>query len=858
MIKITKYTLLIYLLNISSLVAQDAPNILFIIADDLGIDAFQSETYGIDTASQPSTPHLDMLKENGVSFVNTWATPQCTTTRGSIMSGKNGIKSGVQHVPDNLDLSNESIFNYFNNNISTEYAKAVIGKWHLSNPVNTNHPHEHGVDYYEGVIKGIIPDYYDWEHLNNNGDTHQITEYVTKYFTDSAKNWINNQTKPWFLWLSHIAPHDPFHIPPTGTYSRTNVSNNRGKYLAAVESMDYYIGDLLDSMDQDTLDNTIIIFIGDNGTPNAAVRHFPDGHGKSSIYEGGIRVPMMISGTSITRKNEIETGLTQVNDLYATIIELAGEDLDGGIYNSYSLKESLTTANSINRPYIYSEDFEGNVEYWAIRNDTYKLIENSLGEIEFYNIVDDIEENHNLIGVLTNKEADILAKMKNEVHTIRDDWSCIDQIQNGTESNSEDCTTCIDTLSFDNIGCCDTSTTPSIYYEYIEDDTRKIYSNSFPSHDFCYSNANTPTPSYHFLEMDKVPSIQNTTTSVINSRTGRPATTFGVALNGVMFAPGPALPFVFLNPDTNEYNWDWVFEPTNNQGDGRSKVSLDCASAHTSTAHGYHYHGEMFSYLEQEYPGITDNDTPTEIIPVGWAADGFPILYKFGPDSDGTLKILQPSYQLKAGERPGDGIDAPCGVYSGKYTNDYEYINGLGDLDACNGVERNITITTNQGEETFEYFYIISSTFPQVPRCLVGNVNTSFANDKVSGIDNDNDGFINSIDCDDNDPNVHPLATEIEGNDIDENCDSLLSIINIPSTPNEENLIIINDANRIRIVNTNNLEYTAQLYNILGKKVIETSEDQEFIDTSNLESSLYILKIYHTQSNHIETHKIIK
>ncbi len=833
------------------------PNVLCIVADDLGIDALFSSDYGITLASQPNTPNIEALKANGVSFLNTWATPQCATTRAAMISGTYGINTGVRRVPGNLDLVHESIFTYLDN-ANTNYAKAVVGKWHISNPQDANHPGAHGVDFFEGILGGFVDDYYSWQKIDGNGQTTDVDEYITAHFTDTAINWIDNQSNPWFLWLAHTAPHSPFHTPPSGTFSQTNLSSNRNQYMAAIESLDYYIGTLIGSMDQATLDNTIIVFIGDNGTPGGVSRFFPGDHAKGSMYEGGLRVPLIISGKGVTRQGVLENGIAQATDVYATLVELMSNDLEGGIHNSYSLAPALTTANAIERPYIYTDYIDDGLEFWAVRDNTYKLIENENGVVEFYNVVTDLEEAQNLVGFLTNEEASILGQMQAEAATIRTDWSCQDLILNGTETITDDCSSCpVDQLNFTNIGCCETPNVPNVYYEYFEGDSRKIYSNNFPNHDYCYNN-NIPTQSYHDLEMDVNPVVTNTITSVINPRTGRPATTFGVALNGVLFAPGPALPFVYSNPETGEFNWDWVFEPTNNQGAGQDLVSLDCASAHTNNAHGYHYHGEMFSYLEHEIPGVTTATTVDAIIPIGWAADGFPILYKFGPDTSGGLKILQPSYRLKAGDRPGDGTDVPCGPHTGRYTNDYEYIENLGDLDACNGMNASITVETANGPQTFEYFYVISSTFPQVPRCFVGNVNSSFTNDQITGTDGDGDGFIAAFDCDDGDPTVNPLATEVPGNEIDENCDGQ-DTLSLDDFEGSLVTILPNPTQgKVRLINNFGFNYKAYVYDIQGKLLLETANSPEFLNLEAFKSGIYMLKVEDTRSNTTGIYKIIK
>ncbi|OJJ23084.1 hypothetical protein BKI52_01670 [marine bacterium AO1-C] len=274
-----------------------------------------------------------------------------------------------------------------------------------------------------------------------------------------------------------------------------------------------------------------------------------------------------------------------------------------------------------------------------------------------------------------------------------------------------------------NTGCSTNPTITSQYNESVAGNVRTIVSNTYPNHK--YSTTSTLTPIDRTLTVDATPAIATSTTSVLNE--GRPARYFGVALNGVLIAPAPAEPFIFTNTQTGEFNWDWVFEPTTNQGSGRDMVALDCASAHQGPQ-GYHYHGNMFEYAELLLPGVSGSTVPTQVVQVGWASDGFPIIYRYGPDASGNLKLLTPSYRVKEGLRPGDGVSEPCGSYNGKYTNDYEYVEGLGDLDACNGIARNITLTTVDGTKTFSYFYVITDSFPQIGRCLSGTPSKDFEN----------------------------------------------------------------------------------------------------------------------------------
>ena len=829
---------LLCLLVFSNLTSQErSPNILLVIADDLGIDAI--EGFGID-GIKPNTPTLDSLREGGMTFTNCWATPQCTPTRAAIISGKYGVKTGVLRPPGPLDVEHTSIFNRIKESDQLDYAMSVFGKWHIGGN-NVNHPAEHGVDHFEGYLGSGLSDYSDWEKVTN-GNVSQESEYLTTRLTDAAIQWIQSQSKPWFLWLAHAAPHVPFHTPPEGLYT-TEITDNRSRYRAMIEALDTEMQRLISSMDKEERRNTIIFFIGDNGTPNMINTFFPNGHVKGSIYEGGVRVPMIASGPNI-KAGAIDESLVQVTDLHATILELMGLDLPGGIYNSLSLKPTLDGSASSQRNINYVDYNDDGRIIWATRTNRYKLIEDESGTQEFYDIIEDIKEEENLINILTTEQEAIKNMLSTEAANIRSSWSCIDGIQNGTESSIDNCgNDCpvTDILSSENIGCCSQPETQSVYYEFVEENVRYIYTNSYPNHDFCF-NTRVPEPNYKLYKVDINPKISDVITSVVREN-GRPARYFGVANNGVFYMPAPALPFVFEHTVTGEYNWDWVFEPTTNQGEGAEKVSLDCASAHTNS-NGYHYHGNMFEYIETISPGSSSTETPPEEpIHVGWASDGFPIVYRFGPDSEGNIKELLPSYGLKSGQRPGDGVSEPCGPYTGKYTRDFEYIEGRGDLNECNGINASITLATQQGEETFNFFYVVTEDFPQIPRCMVGFVSPDFDNSapSLSGRDDDGDGFIDIYDCDDSNPMINPLAVEIEGNNVDENCDDLLtstfdlSSLGMSLYPNPNN-------GSFWIRTNNDHTYDFLLFNINGV-LIKRTKGQGEISFDNIQQGNYTLVI---------------
>jgi arylsulfatase A-like enzyme len=309
------------------------PNILLVIADDLGLDA--SSQYDI-SAEHPIIPSLDHLADQGLVFDNAWSNPTCSPTRAGILTGKFGTRTGVLAPLDVLSEDETSLQSYIHQHLPGKYTDAVIGKWHLGpQPGGQDHPADLSIGHFAGIIGGGVNDYEDWP-LTINGQRSNETKYVTSKLVDLAVEWTSGQENPWFLWLAFNAPHTPFHLPPTELHNR-ELSGTESDiaadplpyYFASIEAMDTEIGRLLDSLDDQTRANTIVIFVGDNGTPGQVAQYpYSRSKAKGSLYQGGVNVPLFISGPGITRTGERESALVNTTDLCSTIAALAGVNVD--------------------------------------------------------------------------------------------------------------------------------------------------------------------------------------------------------------------------------------------------------------------------------------------------------------------------------------------------------------------------------------------------------------------------------------------------------------------------------------------------------------------------------------------------
>ena len=687
---------------------SDTPNVLLIIADDYGVDLSAQYPY---TNDAPVTPTLDTLAMNGLVFDNFWVTPSCASTRAALITGKYGINSGFEGTPGTLDASQETIQAYLAAYPETQdYASAVFGKWHLGN--NASHPASVGIPHFAG-LQGNVGDYFNWT-LTTNGVEQPSTIYNTTHLTDLAIDWIGAQTAPWFAWVAYAAPHGPAHLPPANLHNRNlsgtaaDIDTNRRDYiLAAIEAMDTEIGRLLDALPADQRDNTIVIFLGDNGSAaNVTDRSvFPRQHNKNSMYEGGLRAPLVISGQGVTRQGQREDALVNVTDLFATIASVAGSNV-ASIYDSVSFADSFTDPGFAGRDHLFIRYRDNDLDGWAVRDANFKVLEQNGGGQEMYDMVTDLAENFNLLPGDASTET-----RRAELQQIADD------IESGTgpggpgSGNPVDITDAI--LTSLSANCADyvesyTSSVTDINNNVdfngdlviaVANGKCSFSTNAIPNHDFndragFASNVSEQDDVY---EVTTAPAMAATTSRLTLMEDD------AIMLNGVKVDLLAAGCFGVGDGRVGCNNLDqpWRYDPIF----AASGFRVDSHNAHTQGDGTYHYHGTPNALFYA--------DTPIESPVVGFAADGFPIFGSYF-DDNGVVRKATSSFQLKAGMRP-SGAGDPGGTYDGTFRDDYEYVDGSGDLDECNGM-------TVDGV----YGYFITDEFPYILACFKGTPDPSF------------------------------------------------------------------------------------------------------------------------------------
>ncbi len=399
---------------------EDPVNILLIIADDLGVEGVG--VYG-EHPNPPRTPNIDALASRGLLFRNCWANPGCSPTRATLLTGRysfrTGIGQAINYFLSPIELSPKEVG--LPQVLDSRYRKVAFGKWHLAklSESGVRHPKHFGFDSFAGsmkILNGFVSEaYYDWEKVTN-GKTEQTHTYATTDTVNDALHFIEEADGPWFMWLAFHAPHSPFHKPPARLHGYdlpVIVKDDLALHMyAMMEALDTEIGRLLQNMDPEVRDNTVIIFVGDNGSPaSVTVPPYNPKHAKNTLYEGGLNVPLIVAGPGVAEGAE-SGALVNTTDIFATVLDVSEPPLHQATAkppaDSVSFRPFFSDpgASSL-RPWVYAERFLPNgfnpVETRrAMRENRFKLIQ-SLDHTdtvvleELYDLVDDPTEDNDLM-----------------------------------------------------------------------------------------------------------------------------------------------------------------------------------------------------------------------------------------------------------------------------------------------------------------------------------------------------------------------------------------------------------------------------------------------------------------------------
>jgi arylsulfatase A-like enzyme len=405
------------------------PNILVIIADDAG---WNDVSYN---GSEINTPTIDWLASNGVQLDRFYANPTCSPSRVSLLTGMPASRIGIvapisdksnKTLPDSIVTLPQALKKY-------NYQNALFGKWHLGLDIS-NGPNAFGFDYSYGFLHGQIDQY---THRYKNGDASwyrnedMIEEegHTTDLVTNEAITWLTKKrdtSKNFYIQLAYSAPHFPLQEEDKwkAPYLNSIADSSRRDFAAAMSHMDYSIGLVLETLKQQNLeDNTLVIFISDNGAmenwnalnqyngkfePNPVLgSNFPLRDWKTSNYEGAIRVPAIMYWKNHL-KPQANTNFMSISDVMPTVLSLIGQnspkDVEGvNVWPSIQNSEIKTTHDIYVRGHIQESLIH---KPWKIVRSRNK--DNSPASYELFNIEIDPEEKDNII----NKDVAITSKMK--------------------------------------------------------------------------------------------------------------------------------------------------------------------------------------------------------------------------------------------------------------------------------------------------------------------------------------------------------------------------------------------------------------------------------------------------------------
>jgi arylsulfatase A len=403
------------------------PNIVFILADDLGWA--ELGCYG-NTFNE--TPNLDRLARDGMRFTQAHAAaPVCSPTRAALLTGRWPQRFGIVDY-----LGPQDKTHFLKPEVTTlnealkpaGYASGLVGKWHLTGDYSLGRgaPEKHGWDEIlcsERVYIGPGSYFAPYKHLPHVEAP--PGEYLTDRLTREAVEFIRrHKAERFFLYLAHYAPHTtlagkPEKVAKFKARPGAGSKHNNPQLAAMLESIDDGLGEILRTLDDLNLtQNTVVIFYSDNGGEDRVTSNAPLRAGKSSLYEGGIRVPLIVRWPAgIARGNMCDVPVVTM-DFLPTLVELAGlrpaQSLDGtSLVRLFAGKRELPPRDLVWHYPLEKPHFLGGRSAGAIRSGDLKLIEfYDTGTVELYDLSQDISEEHDLAGQMPARAAELRARLR--------------------------------------------------------------------------------------------------------------------------------------------------------------------------------------------------------------------------------------------------------------------------------------------------------------------------------------------------------------------------------------------------------------------------------------------------------------
>jgi len=309
------------------------PNIVFVIVDDMGYGDL-----GCTGAPDLKTPAIDRIAREGVKLTDFYSNgPNCSPTRAGFISGRYQQRVGIEmplgaYAADSgrgLPVTPTSLPRLLKDR---GYATALIGKWHLGGQPRF-HPNRHGFDEFWGFMSGWHDFYTSTRRgqpdIFHNEELSSYTGYMTDEISTRARGFIESHAgHPFFVEVAYNAPHWPFQPPDLSEEKRARADllhdGTRADYVAMVERVDRGVGEILGTLDRlDLARNTLVIFTSDNGGEWLS-RNAPFFHRKSTLWEGGIRVPALLRWPDRLPRGAVSDQVGITMDLTASMLAAAG------------------------------------------------------------------------------------------------------------------------------------------------------------------------------------------------------------------------------------------------------------------------------------------------------------------------------------------------------------------------------------------------------------------------------------------------------------------------------------------------------------------------------------------------------